>query len=192
VKKLHQISLSHVLSTSLFSFDALLDAQLIEEPKLMDRSHLHLTVAAVVCYQNKFLLVEEIDKQSGRRVLNQPAGHVEANEDLVSAVCRELLEETGLTLTPQGWLGISQLEAANGHRYVRVNFYFEVNTLPQNHQPQDADILALHWLNAAEITLHALPVRSQLVLDAITDYQQGLRLPLSMIKSPVTAVPVDK
>ncbi len=34
----------------------------------MDRSHLHLTVAAVVCYQNKFLLVEEIDKQSGRLV----------------------------------------------------------------------------------------------------------------------------
>lgn len=82
----------------------------------MDRSHLHLTVAAVVCYQNKFLLVEEIDKQSGRRVLNQPAGHVEANEDLLGAVCRELFEETGLALTPQGWLGISQLQAANGHR----------------------------------------------------------------------------
>lgn len=159
---------------------------------MVDRSHLHLTVAAVVCYQDKFLLVEEIDKQSGRRVLNQPAGHVEANEDVVSAVCRELFEETGLTLTPQGWLGISQLQAANGHRYVRVNFYFEVNTLPQNHQPQDADILALHWLSAAEITQHALPVRSQLVLDAISDFQQGSRLPLVLIKSPVTAVPVDK
>lgn len=170
------------------SFDMLLK----EEPKLMDRSHLHLTVAAVVSHQDKFLLVEEIDKQSGRRVLNQPAGHVEANEDLVSAVCRELLEETGLTLNPHGWLGISQLEAANGHRYVRVNFYFEVNALPQNHQPQDPDILALHWLSAAEITQHALPVRSQLVLDAITDFQQGNKLPLALIKSPVTAVPVDK
>lgn len=158
----------------------------------MDRSHLHLTVAAVVFCQNKFLLVEEIDKQSGQRVLNQPAGHVEANEDLISAVCRELFEETGLTLSPHGWLGISQLQAANGHRYVRVNFYFEVNALPQNHQPQDADILALHWLSSADITQHALPVRSQLVLDAINDFQQGLRLPLSMIKSPVTAVPADK
>ena len=158
----------------------------------MDRSHLHLTVAAVVCYQNKFLLVEEIDKQSGRRVLNQPAGHVEANEDLLSAVCRELFEETGLALTPQGWLGISQLQAANGHRYVRVNFYFEVNTLPQNHQQQDADILALHWLSSSDITQHTLPVRSQLVLDAVNDFHQGIRLPLSMIKSPVTAVPVNK
>lgn len=158
----------------------------------MDRSNLHLTVAAVVSYQGKFLLVEEIDKQSGRRVLNQPAGHVEANEDLVSAVCRELYEETGLALSPQGWLGISQLQAANGHRYVRVNFYFEINNLPENYQPQDADILALHWLNATETAQHPLPVRSQLVLDAITDFQQGIRLPLSMIKSPVTAVPVDK
>ena len=64
----------------------------------MDRSFLHLTVAAIVVHQQKFLFVEEIDKVSGRRVLNQPAGHVEANEDLNTAVCRELHEETGLIL----------------------------------------------------------------------------------------------
>jgi len=157
-----------------------------------DRSHLHLTVAAVVCYQDKFLLVEEIDKQSGRRVLNQPAGHVEADEDLHSAVCRELYEETGLKLSPSGWLGISQLLAANGHRYVRTNFYFDLHEQPKPHQPLDKDILALHWLSQTELQKHSLPARSQLVLDAINDFLHGPKLALSLIKSPVSAVPVQK
>lgn len=159
---------------------------------MTDRSQLHLTVAAVVCCQDKFLLVEEIDKQTGRRVLNQPAGHVEADEDLQSAICRELYEETGLQLNPCGWLGISQLLAGNGHRYVRTNFYFEMTERPAPHQPMDSDILALHWLSVEELQQHPLSVRSQLVLDAINDFLHGARLPLSLIKSTVTAVPVQK
>lgn len=158
----------------------------------MDRSQLHLTVAAVVVYQGKFLLVEERDKQSQRLVLNQPAGHVESNEDLIAAVERELFEETGLRLTADGWLGISQLIASNGHRYVRVNFYFEPAALPEQYQPQDTDILALHWLTANELSTHALPERSQLVSDAIIQFQQGVRLPLVLIKSPVSSVSSSK
>lgn len=158
----------------------------------MDRSTLHLTVAAVVYYQQQFLLVEECDKLTGHRVLNQPAGHVEANEDLISAVCRELYEETGLQLQPDGWLGMSQLLAANGHRYVRVNFYFEPVSLPANFAPQDDDIIALHWLSAAEMTAQPLPLRSELVADAVEQYLQSVRLPLSLIKSPVGSVSVDK
>lgn len=154
----------------------------------MDRSFLHLTVAAVVCAGDKFLLVEEIDKTSGRRVLNQPAGHVEANEDLLGAVRRELWEETGLALEPDSWLGISQLTAANGHRYTRINFCYQLAKLPQPHRPQDPDILALHWLSAQELNCHALPVRSQLVTDAIAIFMQGVRLDLQLIKSPVDSV----
>ncbi len=158
----------------------------------MDRSQLHLTVAAVVVWQGKFLLVEERDKQSLQRVLNQPAGHVESHEDLQSAIERELYEETGLALKASGWLGISQLIAANSHRYVRVNFYFEPQALPAAYQPQDPDILALHWLSLQELTGHTLPERSQLVSDAIMQYQQGIRLPLALIKSPVNSVSAPK
>jgi phosphatase NudJ len=149
----------------------------------MSRSQLHLTVAAVVHYNNKFLFVEEIDKQSQLRVLNQPAGHVEENEDLISAICRELLEETGLNLTPTHWLGISQLHAANGHRYVRVNFIFEPSHLPVHYSSQDPDILALHWYSEQELINSSMAVRSQLVLDAIQLFQQGVRLPLNLIQA---------
>lgn len=154
----------------------------------MDRSFLHLTVAAVVFAEGKFLLVEEIDKLSGARVLNQPAGHVEAGEDLLEAVDRELFEETGLRETPTAWLGISQLLASNQHRYVRVNFSYELTKLPAPHQPQDQDILALHWLSYEELLAHELPVRSQLVTDAITLFRQGVRLDLALIKCPVLSV----
>lgn len=153
-----------------------------------DRSLLHLTVAAVVYYQQRFLLVEERDKNSGALVLNQPAGHVEAGEDLLSAVRRELQEETGLDLTPTAWLGISQLHAANGHFYYRVNFVFEPATLPENYQPQDPDILALHWLSADELQQAALPVRSSLVSHAISEYLQGVRLSLATLQRMVRMV----
>lgn len=150
----------------------------------MSREKLHLTVAAVVHYQGQFLLVEEKDKLTGLPVLNQPAGHVEENEDLITAACRELYEETGLQLQPVSWLGISQLNAANGHNYVRINFVFEPTQLPLQYQPQDSDILALHWLTADDIIQHALPVRSELVSDAIQLYQRNIRLPLDLICPP--------
>lgn len=148
----------------------------------MSREKLHLTVAAIVQFEQHFLLVEEIDKLTGKRVLNQPAGHVEQNEDLLTAVKRELFEETGLMLEPSAWLGISQLNAVNGHRYVRVNFVFEPDSLPTQYQPQDSDILALHWLSATQLTDTSLPLRSQLVQDAINLCNQGIRLPLHLIQ----------
>ncbi len=149
----------------------------------MSRERLHLTVAAIVCYQQRFLLVEETDKLSGTRVLNQPAGHVEQDEDLLSAVKRELREETGLIMEPSAWLGISQLHAANGHRYVRVNFVFEPQQLPPQYAPQDSDIAALHWLSSTAIENATLPLRSRLVSDAISLYLQGVRLPLGLIQA---------
>jgi phosphatase NudJ len=148
----------------------------------MSRDKLHLTVAAVVHYNGKFLFVEERDKLSGTVVLNQPAGHVEQDEDIVSAITRELFEETGLHLEPTAWLGISQLSAANGHRYVRLNFAFEPAALPLQYQPQDSDILALHWLSAAELSRTTRPLRSALVSDAIEVFQRGVRLPLELIQ----------
>jgi phosphatase NudJ len=152
----------------------------------MSRPLLHLTVAAVLYYQGRYLLVEEKDKNSGQLVLNQPAGHVEENEDLISAIKRELQEETGLHLEPDAWLGISQLKAANGHFYVRVNFVFTPVSLPADYQPLDNDILALHWLTEAELSQHPLPLRSALVLDAIRQFAQNQLLPLSQIRNVIT------
>ncbi|MDX1399113.1 MAG: NUDIX domain-containing protein, partial [Oceanospirillum sp.] len=56
------------------------------------------TVATVVVKkeaetgEERFLLVEEWSQ--GRKVLNQPAGHIEKDESLIDAAIRETLEET--------------------------------------------------------------------------------------------------
>ena len=46
-----------------------------------------VTVAAVIESQGRFLFVEEV--QDGRRVLNQPAGHLDPGESLIAACKRE-------------------------------------------------------------------------------------------------------
>lgn len=153
---------------------------------MSDRSTLHLTVAAIVHQQGRFLFVEEIDKQTSKRVLNQPAGHVEPDENLLDAVQRELYEETGLHLKPCSWLGISQLVTPHGHRYVRINFVFEADLLPDTYSPQDPDILALHWLSADELATAVLPARSPLVGAAVQHYLNRAPLPLNAIDDVVT------
>ena len=70
----------------------------------------------------------------------------------------------------------------------RINFCYQLTCLPEPHLPQDPDILALHWLSAEELNCHSLPVRSQLVTDAIAIFMQGVRLDLQLIKSPVDSV----
>ena len=48
------------------------------------------TLAVVVVCQGKFLLVEELEQ--GKKVYNQPAGHLEADENLIAGAKRELQE----------------------------------------------------------------------------------------------------
>jgi len=70
----------------------------------------HLTVAAIAERDGRFLLVEE--REGERLVINQPAGHLEPDEDLPAAVVRETLEETGWHFSPTAlvvWLTREEL-----------------------------------------------------------------------------------
>jgi 8-oxo-dGTP pyrophosphatase MutT (NUDIX family) len=143
----------------------------------------NVTVAAVIRWQDQFLLVEERDH--GHQVFNQPAGHLEAGENLIEAACREILEETGLPLQPDGWLGTYIYSSPYRKlTYLRFCFYCELTTAPGEHHPQDPDndIVACHWLTEAEIRALGHKLRSPLVLECLEDYQQGIRLPLSTLK----------
>ena len=135
-----------------------------------------LTVAAIIAREGRFLFVEERDG-GGPRVLNQPAGHVEEGESLLDAVIREAREETGLAFTPQSLVGVYALRAANGKDYLRVCFAGAVEA--GEPAPQDADILACHWLTRDEMERRAL--RSGLVRRCVEDYLGGQRLPLEAV-----------
>ncbi|AHE98337.1 NUDIX domain-containing protein [Thioalkalivibrio paradoxus] len=143
---------------------------------MTDRLRCHVTVAAVIADAGRFLFVEEA--AGGRRVLNQPAGHLEAGEDLRSAVIREVREETGLDFRPEAWLGCDLLALPSGAVTLRVAFTGRAFPLPGT-APRDPAILATHWLTPDEA--RGWPLRSPLVQRSLERFAQGVRLPLDTV-----------
>ena len=139
------------------------------------------TVATVIHHQGKFLLVEEIE--NGKTVYNQPAGHIEANENLVAAASREIEEETGLVITPDYCSGIYYFHRRELNLYfLRFCFVKELTEL-QETSPQDDDIIACHWLTYQQIVERKHQLRSPMVIDCIDDYLAGNKISLNKIKS---------
>jgi phosphatase NudJ len=143
------------------------------------------TVAAVIVHQNKFLLVEEIE--NGKKVFNQPAGHLEANESLIAAIEREVLEETGLALSPDYVSGIYYFHRPDINLFfLRFCFVIELDAYLQS-EPQDDEIIDTHWLTLEEIKEKSSQLRSAMVLECIEDYlavqQTGNKILLSSLKS---------
>ncbi|WP_440876755.1 NUDIX hydrolase [Thalassotalea sp. PLHSN55] len=139
------------------------------------------TVAAVIHHKNKFLLVEEIEHN--QLVLNQPAGHVEANESLLSAIKREVFEETGLQLSPAYLCGIYYMYRADiSLHFLRFCYVFELDSFEMA-TPQDDEIVATHWLTLDDIIAQNTRHRSDMVQQCINDYLSGVNIPLSSIKS---------
>jgi len=141
------------------------------------------TVAAVIVCNDKYLLVEEIENNN--HVFNQPAGHLEAKENLIEAAKREILEETGLALTPQYCSGIYYFHRADlGLYFLRFCFVIEVeNELLTS--PQDDEILDCHWLTFDEIKAKSSQLRSSMVLECIEDYLAGQKIDIKTFKSNI-------
>jgi len=139
----------------------------------------HVTVATVVARDGRLLLVEEaID---GRQVLNQPAGHLEPDETLAEAACRETLEETGWTVRLSAFIGTYQWTAPDGTPFLRFAYAAE----PLSHDPArplDDGILRALWLTPAELKADPTRLRSPLVWEVVADYLAGQRHPLSIVR----------
>ncbi|MBX9756229.1 MAG: NUDIX hydrolase [Pseudomonadaceae bacterium] len=140
----------------------------------------HVTVATIIEDQGRFLLVEEM--ANGRAVLNQPAGHLEADESLIQAAIRETLEETGWDVEITALTGIYLYTApSNGVTYQRI--CFTGNAL--RHNPDlalDEGIIGPSWLTRAELLAQPERWRSELVLQCIDDYLSGERFSLALIR----------
>lgn len=140
----------------------------------------NVVVAAIVQRDGHFLVVEEQD--GGRRVLNQPAGHLERNESLLQAVCREVLEETCRSFSPEGLVGVYLYPRPGAdHAYLRVCFHGSVGE-PEPGRRLDPDILATRWVTRGELLGERDRLRSPMVLGCIDDYLAGRRFDLSLLR----------
>ncbi len=139
-----------------------------------------VTVASVIADGcGRFLLIEE--QVRGRRVLNQPAGHLERGETLVEAAIRETLEESAWEVEPEALVGTYQWTAPDGTDFLR--FAFCARALRHHpDRPLDNGIVAAMWLTLDELRERRADLRSPLVLTAVEDYLAGTRVPLSAVR----------
>jgi 8-oxo-dGTP pyrophosphatase MutT (NUDIX family) len=141
-----------------------------------------VTVAAIIERDGRFLLVEE-ETSDGIR-FNQPAGHLDPAESLISAVSREALEETAHEFIPDALVGVymsryQSTRTGEDVTYLRFAFCGRVGNV--HDQPLDVGILRTVWMSYEEIIATQELHRSPLVLQCIDDYLSGKRNPLSML-----------
>ena len=138
-----------------------------------------VTVAALIERNGCFLFVEE--EADGRRVLNQPAGHLDPGESLLAACAREAMEETAHRFTPEALVGIYRWRyPARDVTFLRFAFRGRVEGVEQG-RALDPEIIALHWLTREELAARSAMHRSPLVMRCVEDYLAGRHFPLELL-----------
>lgn len=138
-----------------------------------------VTVAAVIERDGRFLFVEE--RADGRRVLNQPAGHLDPGESLVSACVRETLEETAHRFAPEALVGVYRWRyPAKDVTFLRFAFRGRIEGI-EHGRALDSEIIALHWLTHGELAERSAEHRSPLVQRCVEDFIAGRRFPLDIL-----------
>ncbi|MEK7990516.1 MAG: NUDIX hydrolase [Thiotrichaceae bacterium] len=139
----------------------------------------HVTVAAVICENTRFLLIEE--QSDGKIVLNQPAGHWDQNETLLEAASREVLEESAWHFEPDAITGIYTYTGMNQITYLRITFAGQHSQFDAQRK-LDTGILRTLWLTRDEVA-QAPNLRSPMVLQCIDDYLNNTHYPLNLIQT---------
>jgi len=78
--------------------------------------YVYIVAGSLIEKDGKYLMVEE-DVEGGI-VYNQPAGHLDPNENLIDAVIRETREETAWLFKPEALVGIYLWEQPGTERTI--------------------------------------------------------------------------
>lgn len=116
-----------------------------------------LVVGAVICKNDRFLLLERVPSDSMGGFVGIPSGTVESGEDLFTALAREVQEETGLLVTSVlEYLGSFDWTSSSGKKTRHFNFLVdvegsEIKLSPTEHQ-------AYYWVALSDATFTTLNI----------------------------------
>ena len=149
----------------------------------------HVTVAAIVEHQGRFLLVEE-HTDDGLK-LNMPAGHLEAGESLQQAVVREVLEEAARPFEPQALVGIylasSPDKDGTPTSWLRFAFCGRAGEAIAG-RTLDEGIVRTLWMSADELAACTDRHRSPMIMAGVRDYLAGKRHALDVLYTDASAL----
>lgn len=149
----------------------------------------HVTVAAVIERDGRFLLVEE-ETSDGLR-LNNPAGHLDRGETPEQACVRETLEETAHAFTPSALVGVylSRQISPDGRdtTYLRFAYCGALGAVDAG-RTLDTGIVRTLWMTADEIRASTARHRSPLLVQCMEDYLRGARYPLGLLHADASVL----
>jgi len=152
----------------------------IVNPEQPARWQPHVTVAAIIEKDARFLLVEECI--NGQLLLNQPAGHWENGETLIDAISRETLEETAWHFKPEYLVGIYQWQPPEQPQSTFLRFAFAGSLSGfEEDRELDSPITRTLWYKHQEIKESQDRHRSPQLLRCVEDYLKGKRYPLQVL-----------
>lgn len=129
----------------------------------------------------KIVLVQETRKEK-HGLYNLPAGTLEPHEDLIACVTREVQEETGVSISPDCFVGVYQTVLEDGNNILFFVFGGEAPADASFVSDEHEIISALGYDEIVSLN-DAGSLRSAIVLQSIKDYRDGVRHPLSVIRA---------
>ena len=116
-------------------------------------------VGAVIRRNNKYLLLERSSTEFMGGLVELPSGAVEVGEDLLTALHREVWEETGLSIKAiTGYVGSFDYVSGSGKRTRQFNFLVDV--IPREVQVNPLEHRAHFFSDVADDAFGTLNVSS--------------------------------
>ncbi len=144
-------------------------------------------VASVLLEHNgKYLLVQQARSRRQPGKWGPPGGKPEQGETLFEAAIRETLEETGLQIELDGFVGLLR----SGHREIPNIFVCFGTRLPATDASpelhlREGEISGGRWLTLEEIESDALPLRSAPFKALYRRFHSGQLYPLEVVEHEV-------
>ncbi len=133
-----------------------------------------LTVSAVVRHDDdRYLIIEELS--SGRRVLTQPGGHIDAGESPEQAIVRETLEETGCTVKPRELIGVYLwIHPQTRQQFLKLVYASDYVDCDES-RSLDSGVIRRLWMTRDDLEHARHRLRTPVVLRCVHDFEQGKR-----------------